>query len=162
MLKSLFVLSFLPLSFFAFSQSEIVQGPFKIDGCDSIFIQKEQNVNYPIALYLKSDNKNYKIESYEVDGDSPNIETVFFTKINNTKNVIVLISWKQIHLVDNIYGKYYQIYGYTYKKNNLTINNEIKKDPELSGLDGKFGDKNLHFKYKDAASIKRYLNIKHK
>ncbi|MGK0738110.1 hypothetical protein ACSFCX_14945 [Yokenella regensburgei] len=146
-------------SFCVYSQSDIVQGPFKINGDDTVFIQKEADINYPLALYFSDGISVKKVDSYEVDGDDPNVETVFFTKIKNVNNVIVLISWHQKHMMDNISGNSYQVYGYMYNKNSLSINQVIKDDPNLSGLDGDFSGKQLHFKYKDAMTIKEYLKV---
>lgn len=54
-------LSLLLFSICAFSQIDIVQGPFKVDVNDSIYIKKENNANYPLALYFESNGKNFKV-----------------------------------------------------------------------------------------------------
>lgn len=147
----------LPLLFFsicAFSQFDIVQGPLKVDDNDSVYIKKENDANYPLALYFESNGKGFKVEAYETDGGEPYVETVFFTKIKNRKNVIVLISWQHKHVADNIDGKSYQVYGYKYETNSITINPLIKNDPNLNGLDGEFDGDILSFKYTDAEKIK--------
>jgi hypothetical protein len=38
-------------------------------------------------LYLERDNVSDKIDPYEIDGDTPNIDTVFFIKLNEVKNL---------------------------------------------------------------------------
>jgi hypothetical protein len=68
-----------------FSQSDIVQGPFKLDAETSVFIKNENDVNYPLTIYYEIDGNGYKVESYEVDGDVPHAETVFFTNLGNKK-----------------------------------------------------------------------------
>lgn len=73
-------LSLLTFSFYVLAKSDIVQGPFKLDANSSINIKKEGGVNYPLALYLKTNGNSSKAESYEVDGSEPHVETVFFTK----------------------------------------------------------------------------------
>jgi len=157
------VSSFLLLcSFCTFAQSDILQGPFKVEGNDTVFIQREANVNFPLTLFFKSNNKINKIESYEVDGSVPIVETVFFVTIKEIKNIIVLISWPQKHSLEDISGNFYQVYGYSYSNNNLVINPTIKNDSKLSGMDGEFGGKQLSFKYKDANTIKRYLKKNYK
>jgi len=158
----IFGLSLLVSSFYAFAQSDIVQGPFKLDCGDSVLIKKENDVDYPLAIYYENDGKFYKVESYEMDGDIPRVETVFFTKLENKKNVIVLISWHQRHPAENIDGTSYQVFGYAYDSKMLTVNSSIKKDQNLNGLDGEFGGENLHFKYKNAEQIKEYLKLHYK
>lgn len=154
------ILSF--ISFLSIAQSEIVQGPFKIDDDGSVYIKREVDVNYPLGLYLDSNGNSSKVDDYEVDGDNPHVETVFFTKINNQKNVIILISWKQFHAAENINGTSYQVYAYTYYKRHLTLNATITNDDNLNGLDGEFNGEELFFKYKNASEIKKYLNSHYK
>lgn len=153
----IFGLSLLVSSFYTLAKTDIVQGPFSLDNDSSIYIKKEDNVNYPLALYFETNGNDIKVESYEVDGSEPHVETVFFTKINNQKNVIVLISWKQRHSAENINGTAYQVYGYDYYLNRISINHFIKNDRNLNGLDGDFNGEQLYFKYKNAATIKSYL-----
>lgn len=155
-------LSLLVSSFYTLAISDIVQGPFKLDADGSVYIKKESDINYPLALYFDANGNNFKIESYEVDGSEPHVETVFFSKINNKKNVIVLVSWEQRLSAEKINGTAYQVYGYSYSLNNLSINPSIKNDQNLNGLDGEFNGEVLHFKYKDAAKIKAYLQSHYK
>lgn len=149
-------------SYQVISQPIVVQGPFKVDGNDNVFIKQENDVNYPLALYFESNGNSSKVESYETDGDYPHVETVFCTKLKSQKNVIVLISWRQKHTAESIGGNSYQVYGYKYKANDLIINPLIKNDPNLNGLDGEFDGKMLSFKYKGADNIKQYLKLRYK
>lgn len=141
MLRYFFVSSLLFFSFCVLSQPNLVQGPFKIDGDDTVFIQREIDINYPLALYFKGDSRVNKSDTYEVNGSNPNIETVFFTNIKNDKNIIFLISWQQKYTAEGISRNSYQVYGYTYNENTLIINRIITNDPKLSGLDGEYGGK---------------------
>lgn len=75
--------------------------------------------------------------------------------------MIVLVSWRQQHLAEGINGYLYQVYGYKYKGSKLIANEEITKDSELNGLDGEFSGEEKSFKFKDAASIKKYLKEKY-
>jgi len=154
--KLLFCFMFFSYSCCSFALENIVHGPFKFnDG--SIYIKNENDINYPLSLYMSKDGVNQKVDTYEVNGDNPNIESVFFININKTKNVIVLVSWKQMHRAEKINGRAFKIYGYSYDGFKLTINNKIIDDPNLDGVDGVYNGEELHFKYKDAASIKQYL-----
>lgn len=106
-------------------------------------------------------SKSCKIDAYETDGVFPNIEAVFFEKTKGIKNVIVLVSWHQKHVAENINGYSYQVYGYKYNGSQLSINDEIIKDPNLNGLDGEFNVEDSSFKYRNAASIRKYLRAKY-
>ncbi|WP_336215303.1 hypothetical protein [Enterobacter sp. P82] len=106
-----FWVTFLVSSFYTFAQPDIVQGPFKLDGDANVYIQKETDIHFQLAIYLDNNGRSLKVESYEVDGGDPHVETVFFTKIHNQKNVIVLISWEQRHAAEKINGTAYQVYG---------------------------------------------------
>lgn len=158
--KFLFCFILLFFSSNSFALEDIVQGPFKFDN-SSIYIKSESDVNYPLSLYLRRNGVGEKIDSYEVNGDMPNVETVFFIRLNKIKSVIVLVSWRQEHRAENISGRLYQVYGYSYSGEKLIPNSKVVGDPNLSGEDGEFNGEELHFKYKDAASIKEYLKSKY-
>ncbi|WP_370973751.1 hypothetical protein [Enterobacter wuhouensis] len=158
----IFGLTLLVSSFYTLAKSDIVQGPFKLDADGSVYIKEEDDINYPLAIYFETNGNASKVESYEVDGSEPHVETVFFTKMNNKKNVIVLISWEQKHSAEKINGTAYQVYGYNYSLNGLSINPSIKNDQNLNGLEGEFNGEELHFKYKSAVKIKAYLQSHYK
>ncbi|WP_051957629.1 MULTISPECIES: hypothetical protein [Yersinia] len=82
----------------------------------------------------------------------PEIETVFFTPIDNVKNVIVLVSWDE----DNINAKYYKTFAYKYYNGRVSVNKKILNDGNLSGYDG-YNSSGLIFSYKNAESIMKYL-----
>ncbi|MEF3097795.1 hypothetical protein QFJ66_00450 [Raoultella terrigena] len=150
---------FLLFSCCAFSQSDIVQGPFKLDAETSVVIKNENDVNYPLAIYYEINGNSYKVETYEVDGDDPHVETVFFTNLETKKNVIVLMLWHQKHSAERIDGTAYQVFGYTYDARKLTVNSLIKNDQNLNGFDGGFDGKKIIFRYKNADKIKQYLKL---
>lgn len=155
-------LSLLISAFSTFAQPNIVQGPFKLDEEATVYIKSESDVNYPLAIYYETNGKSHKVESYETDGDEPHVDTVFFTKIKNKQNVIVLMSWSQKHSAEKIDGTSYQVFGYTYDLRMLSVNQLVKNDQNLNGLDGEFGGEQLSFKYKNAAEIKQYLKSRYK
>ncbi|MGP2449770.1 hypothetical protein ACTUSR_11795 [Pantoea stewartii subsp. indologenes] len=145
----------------SYGQGEVVQGSFKIDGEKTIYFQKETNPDFPLGLYFDSGTKKTQVDKYEVDGDAPNIDTMFFMNIHNVKNAIVLISWHQLHQAESINGNTYQVYAYKYSGNSLFKNDIITKDPALNGMDGEFNGEEVQFKYKNAASIKQYIKNKY-
>lgn len=124
-----------------------------------IYIKREVDVNYPLGFYLDSNGNSSKVDDYEVDGDNPHLETVFFTKINNQEIVIILISWKQFHAAENINGTSYQVYAYTYYKRHLTLNATITNDDNINGLDGEFNGEELFFKYKKCIENKEIFKF---
>ena len=159
--KTLCSLLFAFCSLPSYGQGEVVQGPFKIDGEKVIYFQREPNPDFPLGLYYDSGTKKTQVDKYEMDGDTPKIDTVFFMKIHNVKNVVVLISWHQLHQAESINGNTYQVYTYKYSNDSLILNDVITKDPTLNGMDGEFNGDEVHFKYKDAASIKQYIKNKY-
>ncbi|AYH46336.1 hypothetical protein [Dickeya fangzhongdai] len=152
---SVFLLFF--ISFFSFA-SDIIQGPFHLDNdSDIAFQRKDENV-----LFIKSEkNRLDIIDTYEPEGEKAQIETVFFTKLEKIRNVIVLISWKQYHPSLGIDGVLYEIKGYSYINGRLKVNESLLKDNNLSGFDGVKSDNHFVYKYKNAETIKEYLNKNH-
>lgn len=70
---------FLFFSAFSIAQiNNIVQGPFKTGEGRSIYSKKESNENYPLGLYFDVNGQSCKVDAYETDGSSPNIDAVFF------------------------------------------------------------------------------------
>lgn len=155
-------MSLLVASFYVFAQPNIAQGPFKLDDETTVYIKNENDVDFPLAIYYESNGKSHKVESYETDGDEPHVETVFFTKLENKKNVIVLVSWHQKHPAEGIDGISYQVFGYIYDTSVLSVNPLVKNDQNLNGLDGEFDGKQLNFRYKNAGEIKQYLKSHYK
>lgn len=62
-----------------------------------------------------------------------------------------------LHRAENISGTSYQVYAYSIHNDGMVNNKKISDDPELCGDEGDFSGETLYFKYKHAASIKRYL-----
>ena len=102
------------LPFHIFAEGTIVHGPFKVFPESYIYIKKENNINYPLSLYLDKKGEITKIDSYETNGADPNIETIFFINLNGVKNMVILVSWYIIHRAEKINGTLYQVYGYEF------------------------------------------------
>jgi len=158
--KIVILVSLLLTPAIALTQGNIIHGPFNIDKNSRVYIKTENDINHPVGLYLERNNKSYKIDSYETNGNVPNIDTVFFIKLNQVKNIVILASWHQKHRAEKINVDMYKIYGYSYKNHRLIPNKSITNDPKLQGQNGDFNGEYLHFKYKNAASIKEYLKDK--
>lgn len=147
---------------------EIIQGPFKTDlfPKGEIYFQKTNNINKPVNFILKY-KKNEKIikntiDQYEVNGGDPEIVSVFFDKIYNKKHIFIIIKWRDYHQALKMNGYDYQIYAYSINKlGKLALNQQVSNDPNLSGSDGDYDVKDIVFKYKTAADVKRYLKYKY-
>ncbi|MFP1762741.1 hypothetical protein [Lonsdalea quercina] len=163
MLKKLTVLMMVfAFKCYAGTESNFVQGPFEISQDSRVFIKKENDVNQPLGLYFENKDRAIKIDGYDVNGGLPNIETVFFITLNGVKNVVVLVSWHVIHRPERISGTSYQIYGYSIHNDGMVNNEKISRDPISYGEEGEFNGEPHYFKYKNAASIKKYLLNKYR
>ncbi|WP_024549782.1 hypothetical protein [Siccibacter turicensis] len=154
---SLLIATLLSYPLSTLASPEVIQGPFTIDAADTVFIQRETDKDYPLGLYWQSERGVVRVDTYPVEGDEPTVESVFFTTIQNRKNVIVLLSWHQVHRAEGINGYAWQVYGYIYENHTLVSNSLINNDPQLRGFDGELGGAESVFKYKNAAAIKSRL-----
>lgn len=97
------------------------------------------------------------IDRYEIDGDSPEIVTVFFWKNQKT---VILVKWSTNSQASDFQGDYYRVYVYDYKKNQgekpfVSRNDIDKKFGE--GWDGILNGRKVVYQYKDAKSIRSRL-----
>jgi len=128
-----------------------------------IAFEKSADINNPIDLnlYLRNaDNlcsKN-KIDSYSVEGSEPTILSVFFYRIKNELNIVVLVSWELNNRGVGTYGTLYQIYGYAGKNSTLQSNPIIEKSNSMSGIDGYSDGEPSSFSGKDALHAKRLID----
>ncbi|OUI78448.1 hypothetical protein HK18_10540 [Commensalibacter intestini] len=154
--------------------SEIIQGPFKIDLYPDGKIYIEQNNDEistggcPTTLLILEYQKNNQIkketiDEYYEDGACVKIASIFFSKIHNKEYVFVMQKWEQNMPAINIYDNSYDTIAYTKNKDGkLCIDLNISKDHNLSEIDGTVADgKKVHYKYKTAAVIKKYLEQKY-
>lgn len=112
----------------------------------------------------QQNGKNIKdiVDKYDVNGGDPEIVSVFFAKVHNKKYIFTIIKWRDYHAALQMNGYDYQIYAYTINNlGKLRLDKEISNDPNLSGNEGEFDGKDVFFKYKTAAEVKRYLKLKY-
>lgn len=131
----------------------IQQGPFVLKGINDTVIKYIRDGS--LNLIREDANGEVVIDTIKNhDNKSPSVRTVFFMNISSEMNVISLVSWGG----DIDEGDYYKIYGYTYDETgHLRLNTTLDKDPNLSG----YNTNQSSFKYKNANSIKEYLNKKY-
>lgn len=133
----------------------IQHGPFVLNGVSSVSIKYIRNDSGSLNLIREDVNGEVVIDSIKNhDNVAPSACTVFFMNIGSDMNIISLVSWGRA--MDE--GIYYKVYGYKYDKNGLIHTNDIlDKDHNLSGYD----TKENKFKYKDAVTIKKYIDKKY-
>lgn len=138
--------------------SDIVHGPLPYNNQSTLVFESKGN---NVAFFFTSKQERKLVDLYEPEGGEAAIETVFYYRINKADNVIVLISWRQLHRAFNIDGKLYEIKAYKYENGNLTANAVISQDDNLTGFDGNNQGQVSAFKYKNAKEIKDYLIMKY-
>jgi len=146
-------------------QGQVIQGPFKTDvvsGGELSFLQTTSE-EFPVSLVLDVvgvDNiKNRSlVDKYDVAGSDPKIESIFFYPVKGKKNVLVLVSWEITSRGIGTYGTLYQVYGYEKGADNkLVVNQLVRFDRNLSGMEGYQEGEEQHFSYVNAGLIKAYL-----
>ncbi|QXZ14547.1 hypothetical protein KVQ82_01030 [Pseudomonas sp. AO-1] len=144
----------------------VIQGPFKtnvVKGGELSFLQTG-SAEFPVALVLDvvdtDDKKNRSlVDKYDVAGSDPKIESIFFYPIKGKKNVLVLVSWEITSRGIGTYGTLYQVYGYEKSLGNkLVVNNLVRFDKNLSGMEGYQEGEEQHFPYVNAGLIKTYID----
>ncbi|WP_271789606.1 hypothetical protein [Commensalibacter communis] len=165
---------------------KIIQGPFKTalyPNGKIYFTREDEDENaavqtcHPISFFLEKNQNNLqqkdKIDFYEVDGECPEIKSVFFGNIHNKKYIFVMVIRNSNHPGAGMDGDFYQIYAYTKNKEGiLSLDRIISGDGNLSGFDGGRDCKSyanpdgnddcyVNYKYKTAADVKKYLKQKY-
>lgn len=153
MIKNFLLLFFLSIILPCQAAINVVQGPFPLDKNNNLTVSFIKEKDESISFITQSGLKTDSIDSYQVYDGVPEIETVFYTKIDNINNVIVLVSWDE----DNVNAKHYKTFAYKYYNERVSVNKKILNDGNLSGYDG-YNLSGLTFNYKNAKSIKKYLN----
>lgn len=138
--------------------SNIVHGPLLYKNQSTLIFESEGD---NVAFFLTSKKERQLVDLYEPEGGKATVETVFYTRINKADNIVVLISWRQLHRALNIDGKLYEVRSYKYKNGTLAANEVISHDQNLTGFDGENQGQVSTFKYKNAKEIKDYLMSKY-
>jgi hypothetical protein len=104
------------------------------------------------------------IASFSQDGPaSPELVSIFKNKVNSHEILFVILKWHYYLSGVNTEGYYYEVHAYQAQRNKgrqeqLSENRQIS---ELfgSGFDGKQEGKEVHFRFKDAPSVRRALPL---
>lgn len=102
------------------------------------------------------------VDKYGEEGAAPEVMTLFYQRINDQHNVVVLVRWEQHHRGIDLYGDYYKVYAYRLTpRGRLVPNMPVSNNPQLSGLDGSRGQTRLTFPYTNASRIRAYFENAH-
>jgi hypothetical protein len=134
----------------------ITEGPFLLKGVPNVRIKYVTGKG--IDLVKESESGEFIIDTYKNKNNlSPVNLSVFFMSVYSKMNIISLMSWGKA--TDTHDMLCYKVYAYAYdNKGNISKNNTIINDPNLSGCERK----GKYFEYKNATSVKKYLNEKFK
>jgi hypothetical protein len=105
-----------------------------------------------------NDGQTKIIDTYEIEGGSPSVETILYRK---NRDIVALVKWESNSQAADIVGDYYKIYVYQYDPENLV--SPFHSDKETmkklgEGWEGVMNGRRVHFPYKDAASIRKALD----
>jgi hypothetical protein len=156
----------------AFQQVTHAESPFAIPATEKLridffstpdWIEINRIEKIPQALTLKFVNKNKDANpfaSFSQDGPAaPEIASVFKGKINDNKTLFLIIKWHYYISGVDTEGDYYEVHAYQAQldKKNLSENKRVSS-LFGSGFEGKREGKQLHYRFKDARSIRRALS----
>lgn len=122
--------------------------------------------NYPKSLvaYIPDvENKctRYVFAKYSMEGGNPQIESIFFYKLDGIVNIFSIVSWDQDHRALGTYGKLYQVYAYKKDNNGILVENKyVVDDNSMTGIDGYENGESSKFLYKKASDVKAYFTRK--
>ncbi|VEA72971.1 Uncharacterised protein [Serratia rubidaea] len=99
---------------------------------------------------------NLVFDSFSYNGETANIESVFWGKGKYKENLFIIVSW--VYNLDGIstVGKYYSVFSYDYNKISMVRNNKLT-DLFGSGQDGFVDGRIVKYKFKTAGDVWSYL-----
>jgi len=104
------------------------------------------------------DEKSRVIDTYQIEGGSPQVVTILYRK---NINIIVLAKWESRSRSADVFGDYYKIYAYQYTPKSsdklFSVNRNIMSKLG-EGWEGDVAGKSVHFPYKEAAAIRKALD----
>jgi hypothetical protein len=95
---------------------------------------------------------------YTVEGGNPNVDSLFFYKIDSELNIVTIIHLDINNRAIGAYGKLYQVYAYKIDKNNqFEENDKIANNDTFTGIDGYDYGNQSFFLLKTAEDVKKAL-----
>ncbi len=131
---------------------------------DWIEIDRIEEIPEKLVLHLVDGNGAVvPITIFNQDGPAyPELVSIFKNKVNGVWVLFAIVKWRYYLSGVNTEGDYYEVHAYEYRKNDddqiVFAENKIISDFFGSGFDGKQEGKLVHFRFKDAASIRKRLN----
>lgn len=136
---------------------ELVQGPYKISGeTGFVSVVKNNDDNCPIDLVIADNKESYVMDRLCVNGDYPNVRSVFFIRLDGVNHVGIIVTWYNKHQAEGIEQTDYQVM--IYKKNNngtYIFDKEKNNDKLFYGAEDGSGDGS--YKFNNALAVKKYL-----
>jgi hypothetical protein len=134
-------------------------------GCSLRFVALESNrpaigrPDYSLDLrWLCDDRPVQTIDTYEIEGSSPEPVTVLYRK---RRDIVILVKWSPRSHAADAQGDFYKVYAYTYARQNhrsqFSLNRRIMRTLG-EGWEGTLDGRPVHFRYKDATSIRKGLD----
>lgn len=112
---------------------------------------------YAIDLMWNCNGRPLKlIDQYGVNGGSPEIVTLFFRK---KRRLVVLVRWTIDSHAADFQGDIYEVHVYAYDKDNTFVDQKTINARFGNGLDGAINGRNVYFKFKNAALIRKKLDL---
>lgn len=154
------------------SKNHIEHGPFNLSWCHNgqFYFERMTDLDYPINFVLVCGNNKRIIDRYYVEGadliysskneKQINMEVIstFFHKINEEKFLFVMIKRHGTHTGVGINADDYTIYPYKYDREHIIASAKDFADNNFFGVEGQLEWKEVHFKYKTADEVKKYLD----
>lgn len=142
---------------------ENLQGPYQITNDVGVVRveENEANINCPVNIVVSGDSVEYVLDQFCVDGDQPNVRSVFFVKLRGVNYIGVIVFWYNKHRAEGIDETSYQVM--VYKKNRdgrYVIDKDKNADAALYGTEDGAGDGS--YKYNNALAVKHYLREKYR
>lgn len=73
---------------------EILQGLYQITNDIGVVRveENEANINFPVSIVVSGDSDEYVLDQFCVNGDQPNVRSVFFVKLSGVSYIGVIVS----------------------------------------------------------------------
>lgn len=153
--KYFFVFLFF-IGFFSYG-GEVIQGPYKIShDTDFIRVEKNSNEDCPIELIIAGAKASYTMDKLCVNGDIPNVRSVFFVRLRDVNHIGTIVSWYNKHQAEGIDQTDYQVTIYKKNKKGVyMIDAEKNNDALFYGIEDGTGDGS--YRFNNASALKKYL-----
>lgn len=141
--------------------NETINGPYNISNDSGIIrVDKNNDKNCPLDIIVRNSIREYRLDRICMNGNTPNIRSIFFTKIHSQAHIGIIISWYNKHQAEGIDETNFEVK--IYKKNNdgnYIIDKEKNYSPVFYGREDGTGDGS--YKYNNALAVKQYLHNKY-